>query len=594
MARSALKLLLVASFAILAVTANTELLSTIIDAKLDTAGAVSKVGAAAVETLSGAAAGAANAAAQDAATKAGLAAAAAARAEAAALRAAGAKAGEALRLANATAAVGAATAQAAYTSAAGVVTAASAAAQAEADAAVTFAGAVKTAATHKAEAAAAAALSAANATLATADAAKRAAAAAAADAAVVAGRIAHTKLDAALTVANATLAAADAAKRAAAAAAADAAVVAGRIAHAKVDAALTVANATLAAAQAAKKAASDAAAVASGLAVGAAQFGVGAAQLGSQAVYGGAYDVVDMMMLRPLVDAPKGFTPAGTGYCFPRWTSANVTVARIGCPPGHALSAVGCVRKTARATQTCFSGPECVAPFNATADAPVCLDDKVQEVIVGVLALHKAGLKAPYGVGRALALFSGESANASLALLRESFELHVGAAAAAVGVGSAFVGADGRALVDLGSRLMAFDWPALPDFNKLYESVNKAVRAVPEEVVDEVRAVAPACLRRCCKPDTAIDTAVARPSLTCPNGGRLEPVGLLCIGDGGAAGALPGYGKCPAGMKACLLSSWGRPLCAAQDRVLGVESCAALEVLALAHKLPKLACPGAA
>jgi hypothetical protein len=86
---------------------------------------------------------------------------------------------------------------------------------------------------------------------------------------------------------------------------------------------------------------------------------------------------------------------------------------------------------------------------------------------------------------------------------------------------------------------------------------------------------------------------VVRPALSCPNGGRLEPVGLVCIGDG-PAGVAAGYAPCPTGMKPCPLTAWARPICAAQDRLFGgVEACGAFEVLALAHKLPKVACPAA-
>jgi hypothetical protein len=103
----------------------------------------------------------------------------------------------------------------------------------------------------------------------------------------------------------------------------------------------------------------------------------------------------------------------------------------------------------------------------------------------------------------------------------------------------------------------------------------------------DVKAVAPTCLHNCCKPDSQVDTAFTLPTLGCPPGRQLDLVGGICVG-----GDLTiGYAKCPAGTQSCFLSSWHRPLCATEAKVFGVDACAMFEVLAFAHKLPKIACP---
>jgi hypothetical protein len=228
-----------------------------------------------------------------------------------------------------------------------------------------------------------------------------------------------------------------------------------------------------------------------------------------------------------------------------------------------------------------------------------------------------------------------------LTLLRESFEMHVGAAAAALGAGKGFFigGDDAKGLVDLGTRLMAFDWPAIPNFSKvgdrgwgqvggcdgvargvaswravgprpclplpvdnscarltplrphtfppqLHAAVTATVASIPSDVVRDAKAVAPTCLRKCCKPDTQVDASFKLPSLACPTGRKLDVVGSICVGELAA-----GYAACPAGTQSCFLSSWHRPLCATKSKVFGVDACAMFEVLAFAHKLPKVACP---
>jgi hypothetical protein len=135
------------------------------------------------------------------------------------------------------------------------------------------------------------------------------------------------------------------------------------------------------------------------------------------------------------------------------------------------------------------------------------------------------------------------------------------------------------------------------------------MKAVPQDVQDQVKAVAPACLRRCCKPDVQIDVTTAKFSLACPNGTRFAPAALKCVdsdvgigGLGGSNGTAKGAGgskekkpagfaPCPPGTRVCPLSAWQRPLCAARGAVFGVDACALFEPLAMSHKLPKVACP---
>jgi len=78
----------------------------------------------------------------------------------------------------------------------------------------------------------------------------------------------------------------------------------------------------------------------------------------------------------------------------------------------------------------------------------------------------------------------------------------------------------------------------------------------------------------------------AAPSHVCPADMKLDVVGYKCVGSDKL-----GYAKCPAGMKLCVLASFHRPLCAAQDKVFGVDACLVFDALSLAHKLPKIACP---
>ena len=109
---------------------------------------------------------------------------------------------------------------------------------------------------------------------------------------------------------------------------------------------------------------------------------------------------------------------------------------------------------------------------------------------------------------------------------------------------------------------------------------------MPRATLEAVQKVAPACVRKCCKPDTKVLLTAAPPLFSCPGGKKMDVVGFACVGD-----AKLGYAPCPEGMKSCLVSAWKRPLCASRADVFGVDSCHAFELLSLAHKLPKVACP---
>lgn len=113
---------------------------------------------------------------------------------------------------------------------------------------------------------------------------------------------------------------------------------------------------------------------------------------------------------------------------------------------------------------------------------------------------------------------------------------------------------------------------------------------------------APACVRAalgahlaCGKPCVRCSRRRARsgPPPTAPPRLRSTPpprfdiVTLKCT----AQGVPAGYAACPAGMERCRVGAWRRPLCAAANMITGVDSCELFESLALAHKLPKLACP---
>lgn len=166
---------------------------------------------------------------------------------------------------------------------------------------------------------------------------------------------------------------------------------------------------------------------------------------------------------------PTPIKRAGNGYCFPLYTGPHATPPRLGCPREHTLVAAACVRQVYRPTAVCYEGPACVPPYSPSNTAPNCLDDKVRLVITGLLAMRREGRQLPRGVAPALREFTAKALTAPLSLARESLELYVGAGAAALGLGRSVFGDEEEAagLIDLGTRLMAFDWSALPDFNQV-------------------------------------------------------------------------------------------------------------------------------
>ncbi|KIZ00590.1 hypothetical protein MNEG_7373 [Monoraphidium neglectum] len=320
-----------------------------------------------------------------------------------------------------------------------------------------------------------------------------------------------------------------------------------------------------------------------GVALGLAQLGVGAAQTAHSSVLGNLYDAADAFLKKPTVAAPANLTQDADGYCFPEFKGPDFGLPRPSCAQGYHMTPIGkCVQKTYRKIDVCFNGPKCMAPFNETG-TPSCFDDKVMQVITGLLAMKKSGIALPLSIAPALAEFGQASANVPVTLAKESLELHLGLAAKALGVGKSALGlSDGGDLIGMGSKLMTVDWPALPDFNKLYDTVSKAVHQVPSKALDEATKVAPKCIRKCCKQDVQIDTAFAAPTWGCAAGKKMDTIGFKCVGD------KLGYAKCPAGLTSCFLASWHRPLCAVK-----AENCKSLEIMAALHKLKKQSCPKA-
>jgi hypothetical protein len=117
----------------------------------------------------------------------------------------------------------------------------------------------------------------------------------------------------------------------------------------------------------------------------------------------------------------------------------------------------------------------------------------------------------------------------------------------------------------------------------------KAAARVPAAVMADVAAATPACIRKCCAAAPVPTVEAAPATLECPPGRSMDLVGLVCVGRPDV-----GYAPCPAGFKACPFSAWHRPMCVAEGDVFGVDGCMAFEVLSVAHKLPKVACPDSA
>jgi hypothetical protein len=134
------------------------------------------------------------------------------------------------------------------------------------------------------------------------------------------------------------------------------------------------------------------------------------------------------------------------------------------------------------------------------------------KLITGLLALKKAGVALPLAVAPALAEFGSASVSSVMHLAQQSLELHIGAAMKAAGVGANLLGKDGYELVNIGSRLMAFDWPSLPDLDKV------GCRQGAGTCCLDRPAKHPRLLARCCStptthpyPRTCALTQVARP-----------------------------------------------------------------------------------
>jgi hypothetical protein len=98
-------------------------------------------------------------------------------------------------------------------------------------------------------------------------------------------------------------------------------------------------------------------------------------------------------------------------------------------------------------------------------------------------------------------------------LAREAFTAHAAASLGPLARGTLLGPSrkDAFKLADYAAKLTSFDWMSMPNFNRLYEAVNRAVRAVPAPIVSASRAVAPACLSRCCHTEAVVDTAFAWP-----------------------------------------------------------------------------------
>jgi hypothetical protein len=102
------------------------------------------------------------------------------------------------------------------------------------------------------------------------------------------------------------------------------------------------------------------------------------------------------------------------------------------------------------------------------------------------------------------------------------------------------------------------------------------------EVGEAINETFPQCVSKCCRPESHKDTALVLPTPACSNGTRMNNLLGLCVG-----GEM-GYAPCPGGYSRCTLPN-GVPLCLAESRVLGMDSCKV--AAALMHNLPKLQCP---
>jgi hypothetical protein len=102
------------------------------------------------------------------------------------------------------------------------------------------------------------------------------------------------------------------------------------------------------------------------------------------------------------------------------------------------------------------------------------------------------------------------------------------------------------------------------------------------DIGEAINETFPRCVSKCCRPENHRDTSLSLPTPVCSKGTVMNNLLGLCVGGD------MGYAPCPDGFSRCMLPS-GAPLCLAEDKVLGMDSCKVAG--ALMHNLPKVQCP---
>lgn len=102
------------------------------------------------------------------------------------------------------------------------------------------------------------------------------------------------------------------------------------------------------------------------------------------------------------------------------------------------------------------------------------------------------------------------------------------------------------------------------------------------DIGEAINETFPRCVSKCCRPENHKDTSLVLPMPVCSNGTIMNNLLGLCVGGD------MGYAPCPGGFNRCMLPS-GAPLCLADSKVLGMDSCKVAG--ALMHNLPKVQCP---
>jgi hypothetical protein len=102
------------------------------------------------------------------------------------------------------------------------------------------------------------------------------------------------------------------------------------------------------------------------------------------------------------------------------------------------------------------------------------------------------------------------------------------------------------------------------------------------DIGEAINETFPRCVSKCCRQENHKDTSLSLPTPVCSDGTIMNNLLGLCVG-----GDI-GYAPCPGGFNRCTLPS-GAPLCLAESKVLGMDSCKVAG--ALAHNLPKVQCP---